>query len=245
MVYLVYMYEKNENLNTNYYPTLDENFKEAVNLFEKDLSHSEILELLKYGNIVQKQIAALKIDTLNSNEEALILVNNLTGQDGKIREAVSLKLNELKSSPYLHQTQIYDKFLDAIIDINGNICRNIIGTIDALKSDKLFCTYFTEKLFKQTCNLIDKVKDFDFQDGKYKVNKEVFKLYWCLEAIYHIAEEINLQDLKNILSQTKNIDEYTIREKTAKILTKNFNDPDMDKMRSELKFDKNYYVRRF
>ena len=43
----------------------------------------------------------------------------------------------------------------------------------------------------------------------------------------------------------KNINEYTIREKTAKILSKNFNDEEMSKMRAELKSDKNYYVRRF
>lgn len=245
MVYLVYMYEKNENLNTNYYPTLDENFKEAVILFEKETTQEELLELLKSGNIVQRQIAALKINTLNSNEEALILANNLTGQDGKIREAVSLKINELQDSQYLHQTQIYDKFLDAIIDINGNICRNIINTIDTLKSDNDFCEYFAAKLLNMTHNLIENVKDIDFQDGKYKVNKEVFKLYWCLESIYHIAEKINLNDLKLILQQTKNINEYTIREKTAKILSKNFDDKDMDKMRAELKSDSNYYVRRF
>lgn len=245
MVYLVYMYEKKQNLNTDYYPTLDENFKEAVDLFEKETSHEELLNHLKNGNIVQKQIAALKINTINSYEEALILADNLTGQDGKIREAVSLKINELKNSSYLHQIPIYDKFADAIIDINGNICRNIIGIIDTLKSDDEFCDYFSKKLFGMTNGLIEKVKDFDFQDGKYKVNKEVFKLYWCLEAIYHLAEKFNIQALKEILSQTKSINEYTIREKTAKILSKNFKDEDMAKMRSELKSDSNYYVRRF
>lgn len=245
MVYLVYMYEKNQNLNTDYYPTLDENFKEAVSLFEKKLPQNEIIELLKNGNIVQKQIAALKIETLNSYEDALALAENLTGCDGKIREAVSLKINELSASPYLHQTKIYDKFADAIIDINGNICRNIIGAIDNLKSNEEFCVYFSKKLLSVTKELIDKVKDFDFQDGKYKVNKEVFKLYWCLETIYHLAEKLNISDLKDILNQTRKIEEYTIREKTAKILSKNFKDKELDAIRKELKQDKNYYVRRF
>ena len=208
MVYLVYMYEKNENLNTDYYPTLDENFKEAVALFEKETTQEELLKLLKSGNVVQKQIAALKITAINSFEEALILVDNLTGQDGKIREAVSLKISELKDSPYLHQTKIYDKFLDAITDINGNICRNIINTIDSLKSNDNFCKYFSQKLLNMTNDLIEEVKDFDFQDGKYKVNKEVFKLYWCLEGLYHIAEMTDITELKKILSRTKNINEY-------------------------------------
>ena len=245
MLYFICMCNVNENMNNNYYPTLDENFKEAVNLFEEDLSTDRIFELLKNGNILQKQIAALKIEALNSYEEALALAENLTGCDGKIREAVSLKINELSESPYLHQTKIYDRFADAIIDINGNICRNIIGAIDNLKSDEEFCAYFQVKLLSMTKELTDKVKDFDFQDGKYKVNKEVFKLYWCLETIYHLAEKLSMSDLKDILNQTKRIDEYTIREKTAKILSKNFNDKELDAIRQELKQDKNYYVRRF
>lgn len=239
------MCNDNENVNNDYYPTLDENFNEAVNLFEKELIQDELIGLLKSGNIVQRQIAALKIDKLNSYEEALVLVDNLTGQDGKIREAVSLKINELRKSPYLHQPKIYDKFIDAIIDINGNICRNIIGAIDEIKSDKDFCVYFIPKLFEMTEKFINVVSKFDFQDGKYKVNKEVFKLYWCLETIYHVAEKVNLFDLKGILYQTKNIEEYTIREKTAKILSKDFDDSELNVIREELKQDRNYYVRRF
>ena len=77
------------NLNNTYYETLDENFKEALKLIERNFSHSELINLLKNGNIPQKQIAALKLDTINSQEEAAILLKNLTGQDGKIREAVS------------------------------------------------------------------------------------------------------------------------------------------------------------
>jgi hypothetical protein len=45
--------------------------------------------------------------------------------------------------------------------------------------------------------------------------------------------------------KTKNIGEYTIREKTAKILTNNFEDKDLSQIKAELKNDSNYYVRRF
>lgn len=245
MVYLVYMYEKDNDLNNNYFSSLDENFKEAIDLFERDVPHDEIFNLLQNGNIVQKQIAALKLDKLNNYQEAEILVKNLIGQDGKIREAVSLKINEFKNSAYLYQKNIYDIFLQAIIDINANICRNIIDTIDNMTQDSNFAEYFSSKLIFMTNELISQVEKFDFQEGKYKINKEVFKLYWCLETIYHIAEKIEINELKNILCRTKNINEYTIREKTAKILSKNFNDKDLITIRSELKNDKNYYVRRF
>lgn len=240
------------NLNNNanlYYETLDENFDQAIKLFEKNLSQYEILELLRNGNIAQKQIAALKIESLQSLEDALILTQNLVGQDGKIREAVSLKLFEFAQNPdfieFITQPEIYDILLNAIIDVNSNVCRNIISTIAILKSYNDFCEYFCPKLVELTLNLVAKVKQFDFQDGKYKVNKEVFKLYWCLETIYELSDFINLINIKKILIQTQNIDEYTIREKTAKILSKNFVDSELILIRNKLKTDKNYYVRRF
>ena len=97
MLYYLCMTQDKQNLNTSYYPTLDENFKQALNLFEKELTTDELFTLLKTGNIVQKQIAALKLDYLENTEQAKILTTNLTGQDGKIREAVALKIYELIS----------------------------------------------------------------------------------------------------------------------------------------------------
>lgn len=248
MLYYLCMTQDKQNLNTSYYPTLDENFKQALNLFEKNLTPGEIFTLLNTGNIVQKQIAALKIDHIENIEQAKILVNNLTGQDGKIREAVALKIYELISDgqdKYFFDKSIYDTFLAATIDVNSNVCRNIITSLKFLQKNNDFCTYFTGKLIDLTQNLIQIVQKFDFQDGKYKVNKEVFKLYWCLETIFEFTEFIPPNVLKNIIKQTKDINEYTIREKTAKILTKIHKDPELSKIRNQLKHDKNYYVRRF
>lgn len=236
-------------MNNSYYETLDKNFNVALELVEKELSQQELIEMLKNGNIVEKQLAALRIQTISSVEEADVLINNLTGQDGKIREAVSMKIYEFMSNPnlliFFKKTKSYDVFLEAIIDINANICRNIISAISNLKQNPVFCKYFTQKLTEKTFSLLDIIKDFNFQDGKYKVNKEVFKLYWCLETIYEFSDFMEFEKLKEILLISKNINEYTIREKTAKILTKDFLDDDLLKARIELKNDKNYYVRRF
>lgn len=237
------------NLNNSYYETLDENFKQALNLCENEYSHSELLEFLQSGNIVQKQLSALKLETINSQKEAQILVSNLVGQDGKIREVVSLKLNEFMANPqtlkYFETPENYKIFLAAIIDINGNICRNVIGAISYLKNNDDFCNRFCPELVKLTKDLLDKIEKEDFFEGKYKVNKEVFKLYWCLETIYVFWDKINFEDLKEIILRTKNIQEYTIREKAAKILTRNFSDPELLKAKEDLKKDSNYYVRRF
>lgn len=236
-------------MNNTYYETLDENFIQAVNLYEKKHSHTELIEMLKSGNIPQKQIAALKLDAINSQDEAQILVSNLTGQDGKIREAVSFRLDEFMSNEkylsYFKNPCNYQIFTDAITDINGNICRNVIHAISNLHSDKVFCDIFCKNLVNLTLDLISIVEKFDFQDGKYKVNKEAFKLYWCLETIYYFWDKIAIEDLKGIILRAKNIGEYTIREKVAKILTQNISDSELCKVTNELKQDSNYYVRRF
>lgn len=249
MLYLLYRVIEEYNLNNSYYETLDENFKQALNLCENNYSHSELLEFLQSGNIVQKQLSALKLKTINSQNEAQILVSNLVGQDGKIREAVSLRLNEFMSNPktleYFETPENYQIFLAAIIDINGNICRNVIGAISHLKNNANFCNQFCQELVILTKDLLGKIEKDDFFEGKYKVNKEVFKLYWCLETIYVFWDKIKFEDLKEIILRTKDIQEYTIREKAAKILTRNFSDPELLKAKEALKNDSNYYVRRF
>ena len=249
MLYLLYRVIEEYNLNNSYYETLDKNFKQALNLCENNYSHSELLEFLQSGNIVQKQLSALKLETINSQKEAQILVSNLVGQDGKIREAVSLRLNEFMSNPktlvYFETPENYQIFLAAIIDINGNICRNVIGAISHLKNNANFCNQFCQELVILTKDLLGKIEKDDFFEGKYKVNKEVFKLYWCLETIYVFWDKIKFEDLKEIILRTKDIQEYTIREKAAKILTRNFSDPELLKAKEALKNDSNYYVRRF
>ena len=163
------------NLNKSYYETLDENFKQALNLYETEYTHDELINMLKNGNIVQKQISTLKLDTINSKLEAQIFVSNLTGQDGKVREAVSFKLKEFMSDTklagYFKNEENYKIFLDAVIDINGNICRNVIEAITNLKEDDEFCNIFCSGLSDLTLSLIDIIEKFDFRDGKYKINK--------------------------------------------------------------------------
>ena len=238
-----------EKTTNGYCQTPDENFKLACDLIDKNQGHDELINMLKTGNIAEKQLAALKLDTLCSKDEAQTLVDNLTGQDGKIREAVSLKIAEFSSDKslltFFEPDKNFQTFLDAVIDINGNICRNTINSLKNFKSNSDFCEHFCPELLDRTLSIAGKVKDFDLKDGKYKVNKEVFKLYWYLETIYTFANRLDLTKLKQILNITKSINDYTIREKTAKILTLNFNDSKLNEIRQLLKNDTNYYVRRF
>ena len=167
------------NLNNTYYENLDQNFMNALKFYEADYTHEELIDLLKNGNIVQKQIAALRLDSIKNTEDAQVLLSNLTGQDGKIREAVSLKLLEFISDinyiKYFEPSKNVQVLLDAVIDINGNICRNVIRALSNLKDDEKFCKFFCDKLAELTLNLLDTVAKFDFQEVKYKVNTEEFK----------------------------------------------------------------------
>ena len=238
-------------MNNDYYQTLDENFNEALNLIDKELSHSELIEFLKSGNIPQKQLAALRLDKLENPNEAEILLNNLVGQDGKIREAVSLKIKDLTSNEIylsyfnsINLDVLSDYFLAAIIDINGNICRNILDCLVYFKENKDFLNLFIQKLINLIYDLIGKIDNFDVKDGKYRVNKELFKLYWCLEAVNILYDEFPVEELRKIVIESKDIEEYTIREKVAKILVNETDDNEFISIREELKSDTNYYVRR-
>ena len=55
---------------------------------------------------------------------------------------------------------------------------------------------------------------------------------------------MDLSLLKRILDETKNVRDYTIREKTAKVLSKLSNKENFSVISAELKNDENYYVRR-
>lgn len=236
-------------MNSCYYETLEKNFNEALALCEREFTHEELMQMLQNGNIPQKQIAALKLSDIKSAKEADILLSNLTGQDGKIREAVSIKLDEFMNNPqtavFFKNLKNYDIFLDAVVDINANICRNVISAISSLKNNTDFTTYFCTKLTGMIFNLLDKIENFNERDGKYTVNKQLFKLYWCLECVYVFYENFDLNTLKSILRRTKSVQEYTIREKTAKILTHNIEDPELKQIKAELKQDPNYYVQKY
>ena len=57
--------------------SLDENFDFACELSEKEFTHEELLKMLNNGNIAERQIAALKFDKVESEIDALALMNNL------------------------------------------------------------------------------------------------------------------------------------------------------------------------
>jgi len=232
-----------KNLNNCFYKDLDTNFEKACELAGKDFSHEELVNMLKNGTIPEKQISALKFDFVSSENDAKLLIDNLTGCDGKIREAVASKIYQLlvadKCSakffiPYS------DVFADASIDINGNICRLIADSVVFLKSYDAFSKSYAKKLIEFALQALQELDKFIFRDKKYVINKQLFKLYWCLEGLSNFYEFEDINTIKQILEKCSNISEYTIREKTAKISVIS---PEFAEIKEKLKNDTNYYVR--
>lgn len=229
-------------MNTGFYEDLDTNFELAYALSGRDFTHKELISFLKNGNIPEKQIAALKIEYIDCKEDAEALINNLTGCDGKIREAVAQKLNHIicsnKDSRKLFMFP--DILADATIDINSNICRLVVDSAKILGEDAEFAAAYIERIITFIHDALDELDKFIFRDKKYVINKQLFKLYWCLETLQNFYNFTDENTLYNILLKCAAQNEYTIREKTAQIL---FISGKFSDLAEKLCKDENYYVR--
>ncbi len=230
-------------MNECYENTLDENFKRALALCSEVYSKEQLLQFLKEGNMPEKQFAALEINSIETQEEADILMSNLTGCDGKIREAVAFKLGELIPNNTNLFFKYPDIFANATIDINANICREIINVLFFLKGNKSFSELYLSKIIFFINEALDTLNSFSFRDKKYTINKQLFKIYWCLEGLNVFAEYINEDELFSILNRCFQIQEYTIREKVALVLKNNAKSEKLLLLKSKLKLDENYYVK--
>lgn len=230
---------------SNLEQNLEANFNAAMNLSSKRHEYQELLDLLSSDKIVEKQIAALKLNEIKSQSDAKILVSNLTGQDGKVREAVAFKINELAQNPdYLQhflKNDIFEILLDGVMDINGNVCRMVVSS--KFFENEVFCDFLCAELPERIMRIINDIKELDLCAKQYVVSKRNFQLYWALEALYNIINMVDFDKIKDILEFCADFYDYTIREKTAKIVSK-LDNPQVQEMKEKLMNDENYYVRR-
>lgn len=224
----------------------------ALEIIQKPYEKDEILSLLENGDEFEKPVAIMSLESLCNKKEADLLINNLTGCDGRIREASALKISEfLKNSeiaPYFFDERSLETILNGIMDINPNVGRALI---DGIKECQPLQKLILPKLIDRILNIIEKLKalsDTPYADNKLKntknhaKNKIVFNLYWALEALYYTDfNNFTQEKLLDILNFTSGYIDYTIREKTAKILSK-MNEQPSDLLQ-KLKNDKNFYVK--
>lgn len=197
-----------------------EDMNKAYDLFSEEFSQAEIFEVLKGSDDIKKQICLLKLEKINSFEEAKILISVLTGQHGPVREICSAKINEfVKNEEYrkfFDVEEISEIILNALNDIIPTVARNISEVINLFPQR----VYLKEKLFDRILEVENCPLD-EMPSGNHEITRTNFKLYWYLDALFFMVEKTdNSEILDNIIRKSYQHNDYTIREKVARILSK-------------------------
>ncbi len=230
---------------------IDKLIEKAANVVQKSYKKEEIAAILKSDDELEKPIAIMSIEKIEDKTTADLLIDNLIGCDGRIREASAVKISEfLQNSEtciYFLDEKSIEIILDGIMDINPNVGRSLI---DGIKECKQLQTLLQPHLINKIEKIITKLKEISespFKENRlnnrknHAKNKIMFNLYWALEALYFTDLGNDSDKLFDILSFTSLIFDYTIREKAAKILSKMKNPPSV--LLHKLKNDENFYVK--
>ena len=232
-------------MKSDYEQNLDKNFDKALELCSNSYSNKDLIQLLRNGNIPEKQFASLEISELCSKDDAEIFLSNLVNCDGKIREAVAQKFSEfVLNDNYREYFYNYPDILaKSTIDINANISRMVIEALTYMSQNSVFGEKYAQNLVKYIKDAFAGLDKIVFRDKKYTINKQLFKLYWCLEGLKNYYMYIDEQTLFEILSRTLEEKEYTVREKAAQILVK-VQSAKLLTLKEKLMSDDNYFVKR-
>lgn len=224
---------------------LNENLNRVFDLCQKQYDTDSVIDILKNGSVMEKQVAVLSLNEIRSCSDAEILMSNLTGIDGKVRQVVAYKILQLMPVYYTFflNKNFYTTFADSIIDIDSNVCRLIIDAISYLKFDSDFSFYIAHKMRDIVFSALNELKNISFKAKKYTSNKQYFKIYWCLETLSNFYSYLDKKDLIFIINECSSLPEYTIREKCAIILKNLSDDADFADVCAKLLNDENYYVR--
>ena len=214
---------------------------EAIKCCENNYSHEDIIEVLKSDDDIKKQFCLIELKSINNQEEANILVHNLTNHSGPIRETSAFKIGELifqnEYKKYFQTKEIIDSFVKAITDINPSVSRYTVEFIKNIDDVE----YLYKRIIEEIIITLSKT-DETVKNRSYVQNKKNFNLYWNLEAIIAISENISIaKELEEILQKTALFNDYTIREKTAKVASV----LKIESVLNLLKDDDNVYVKKY
>ncbi len=217
---------------------------QAVKYCETNFLHEDLIKELALDNDLKKQLCLILISELKSPQEADLLVSNLTGKSGPIRETASFKILDLISNKqyngYFQTQEILDIFTKAITDINPSVSRNMIEIIKYVDN----ADYLYKNIINEIKKTLDEIKEVK-QNKSYALNKKNFNLYWNLEALISLLDRIPATDeLLDILKITALSIDYTIREKTAKAAA-NIKNKKFEVIKDILKNDNNIYVKKY
>ena len=193
-----------------------EMLEQAAKYCSEELEHQDLVDELSKDDDLKKQLCLIELTKVASQKEADILVNNLTGKSGPIRETASFRILELikksEFKQFFQKKDILDTFVKAITDINPSVSRNAVEIIQYIDDVK----YMYDSIIREIQITLSRMDDIK-QTRSYVANKKNFNLYWNLEALISLADRIVAEDdLLEILKETAYSNDYTIREKTAK-----------------------------
>ena len=228
----------------------DNEIQNAFYLASKTFEYDDIIQKLKSNDNKNKAIYILNLNDIKTNDDSNLFFNHLVGYPNDIREACAFKLNEflkgsIENNTYkllVENENAINILSKAINDINPSICRIVIKTLKKFKKQ----TEFQNIITKKSLDIINDENILTIKKG-YKINKQMFALYWNLEALCNLKLKFN-NDLNEVIIKCANMDEfYTIREKIAKIIVSNpqFNFEKIKDIKAKLQYDSNFYVRRF
>ncbi len=219
---------------------------EAVQYCEENLRHEDIINTLYTDNDLKKQLCLIELNEVNSQKEADIIVFNLTGHSGPVRETASYKILELiqkeQFRKFFQSQEIMNSFVKAVVDINPSVSRNAVEIIKYIDDYE----YVYKKIIDEINKTLGDIKDIK-QNRSYIANKKNFNLYWNIEALISLSNKIQAGDeLLKILNQTALSNDYTIREKTAKAAFEfSKGNSVFNYVIDTLKDDENVYVRKY
>lgn len=189
---------------------------QAITHCENELSHEKIISVLKGEDDIEKQLRLIELKGVYNQEEANVLVFNLTQHSGPVRETAAYKISELISKIefkcFFQTENIMNTFIKAITDINPSVSRSAVEIIRFVENSR----YIYEGIIEELNETITQL-DIETKNRSYVQNKKNFNLYWNLEALISIADfVVPDEQLLKILKITALSNDYTIREKTAK-----------------------------
>lgn len=211
----------------------------AYSLIESDFSREEIFDVLQGDDDIKKQVALIKLDCVKTEDEARLLTSVLTGQHGPVREICSTKLNLFLKNEEVRKffcgELIREIFLNALNDIIPTVARNILEVIKFLPEKELVQKSLIVRILS-----LDEYEEDELSLSNHEIIKKTFKLYWYLETLAEFAQDLqNDKKFVKIIEQTYCHEDYTIREKVSKILSKVNG---FEKYKEILKNDTNPYV---
>lgn len=226
---------------------------EAASLLHNYIfTHKDLINFISSDSYNLKTFALLKLEKLQNQQDADLIMSCLTNNESSVRESCSFKIrefiNDKEQRHFFQKKEFVPIFIAAITDINPKVCKNVSSSLKFL-NDK-------NEIFNKLNEIINpalvEFKNYRKLQG-HKYNKISFRLYWSLEALNEILPFIEAENLHNIAGIFEKISankEYTIREKAAILIctAEKLNLPDEARkiiadLKQKLSNDENFYVK--